>query len=753
MQIQPCWTRQDFSLLHPKRTVYYLKPTGDFVIPPLHLLHQLSSLLSVLPQYIAQLEPLKIPNPRFPFFAESSIDFLAMEHRNRQQRANLSGHDDQPNRTVPPNGQGSPLQPSRARQPFVDATGEHSMLLKVIDRLRALGIDQTNGQQQRHDLPQIIVCGTQSSGKSSVLEAITTIPFPRKKNLCTRYKTRVTLERDDTEINITMVILPDRDRPRSEILDMEKFKRTLQDPNWREQMPAMIEDANKLILSGSKKDSGWTKDTLAITMATPDARPLELLDLPGLISLDEYQAGNIPFIQKMVTDEMVKPMSIILAVCKAKDDLQHHAALELAKEFKVDSWRILGVLTMPDEAGSRAETYVEMMQGRGENQFTKTFNHDWHVLRNRNDRELQDGTSTEDRDTKEQQFFRNESPWNKLNPGWCGIEALRRRLSDLLFTLAKRELPNLYAALEKRKSELDKEIEKLGGSMSDEQLLEAFEESIERLKEAARDHSRAIYEADIQMFEGSHPIHLLSRVVDQKDAFRDRVLSDGHSWELIGRHGMVPGSEAVENTRKDSRDLNAAVEYFVGLLKTMRGSELPCFYDSTTIIRKAYLNLSQDWMTFGETFVDKVHNCCQQYLIEMTPIAFSKTGKSAKTLPGFGNHEVVGKRYYSKYLIHALAERKASAIEELRTLEDDRNDTCHDCGKEFARDFMTYLNQRNMAQMVEVFRRSQEDEKTLNELDPETAAELLSLRTLGDWTQDAACELLHAMWIHYDVSD
>lgn len=47
-----------------------------------------------------------------------------------------------------------------------------------IDKLRSLGVSQYV------NLPQLIVCGDQSSGKSSVLEAISGIPFPTKDNLC-----------------------------------------------------------------------------------------------------------------------------------------------------------------------------------------------------------------------------------------------------------------------------------------------------------------------------------------------------------------------------------------------------------------------------------------------------------------------------------------------------------------------------------------------------------------------------------------
>jgi GTPase SAR1 family protein len=40
-------------------------------------------------------------------------------------------------------------------------------------------------------LPQIVFVGDQSSGKSSVLEGLTGIPFPRGSGLCTRFATQI----------------------------------------------------------------------------------------------------------------------------------------------------------------------------------------------------------------------------------------------------------------------------------------------------------------------------------------------------------------------------------------------------------------------------------------------------------------------------------------------------------------------------------------------------------------------------------
>lgn len=57
---------------------------------------------------------------------------------------------------------------------------EQSHVLDIVQQLRQVGLDSVLS------LPQLVVCGDQSAGKSSVLEALTEIPFPRNDNLCTR---------------------------------------------------------------------------------------------------------------------------------------------------------------------------------------------------------------------------------------------------------------------------------------------------------------------------------------------------------------------------------------------------------------------------------------------------------------------------------------------------------------------------------------------------------------------------------------
>ncbi len=82
-------------------------------------------------------------------------------------------------------------------------TTEQMELLDIVDSLRAQGLGEITA------LPQLIVCGDQSSGKSSVLEAISGIPFPRQENLCTRFATEVILRRAPKD-SISVSIVPSR---------------------------------------------------------------------------------------------------------------------------------------------------------------------------------------------------------------------------------------------------------------------------------------------------------------------------------------------------------------------------------------------------------------------------------------------------------------------------------------------------------------------------------------------------------------
>jgi hypothetical protein len=164
-------------------------------------------------------------------------------------------------------------------------------LLDAVDTLRSQGINHYIS------LPQIIVCGNQSSGKSSVLEAISGVAFPVKSNLCTRFPTELVL-RKTAYTGVSVSIVPHVSRNEAEKLSLSKFRKQL---DGFEGLPALIENA-KAVMGISELGKAFSKDLLRVEVSGPDRPHLTIVDLPGLIhSETKYQtAADVELVQDVV---------------------------------------------------------------------------------------------------------------------------------------------------------------------------------------------------------------------------------------------------------------------------------------------------------------------------------------------------------------------------------------------------------------------------------------------------------------------
>jgi hypothetical protein len=94
--------------------------------------------------------------------------------------------------------------------------------LELIDDLQKLGVSDHIGLPQVSSSPflestiltrQLVVVGDQSTGKSSVLQAVTEIPFPINDEMCTRFATEIVLQRttSDKGTTVKFEIIPSSD--------------------------------------------------------------------------------------------------------------------------------------------------------------------------------------------------------------------------------------------------------------------------------------------------------------------------------------------------------------------------------------------------------------------------------------------------------------------------------------------------------------------------------------------------------------
>ncbi|CZS92502.1 related to interferon-induced GTP-binding protein Mx [Rhynchosporium agropyri] len=294
---------------------------------------------------------------------------------------------------------------------------EQLSLLDEIDKLRRSGISD------HVSLPQIAVCGDQSSGKSSCLEAISGIPFPRKDALCTRFATELVLRKSPTE---SVVV---------NIYTLESF----------EELPALIEAA-KVVLGLDKPGSGFSSDILRIEISGPTRPHLTIVDLPGLIHAkndNEDDEDVEEVVSELVHSYMRRPRTIILAVVSALNDRALQAVLKRVKAVDPHGRRTMGLITKPDTLFKDSESEKDFVK-LALNEVTH-FRLGWHVLRNR-DFNTRNVTSTE-RDRIEDDFF-SQGVWKTLPRSILGVAKLRERLSKVLLDHIKSELPALIREIQ-----------------------------------------------------------------------------------------------------------------------------------------------------------------------------------------------------------------------------------------------------------------------------------------------------------------
>ncbi|XP_019896015.1 dynamin-1-like protein isoform X2 [Esox lucius] len=208
-------------------------------------------------------------------------------------------------------------------------------------------------------LPQIAVVGTQSSGKSSVLEALVGRDLlPRGTGVVTRRPLILQLVHVD----------PDDRRKTSDEngIDGEEWGKFLHTKNkiYTDFDEIRLEiEAETERVSGNNK--GITDEPIHLKIFSPHVVNLTLVDLPGITKVpvgDQPKDIEVQ-IKDLILKHISNPNSIILAVTAANTDMATSEALKLAREVDPDGRRTLAVVTKLDlmDAGTDA---MDVLMGR-----------------------------------------------------------------------------------------------------------------------------------------------------------------------------------------------------------------------------------------------------------------------------------------------------------------------------------------------------------------------------------------------------
>ena len=306
---------------------------------------------------------------------------------------------------------------------------DHGELLDVIDLLRSQGVSRYV------PLPQIIVCGDQSSGKSSVLEAISGVRFPTKDKLCTRFATELVLRRDSTT-RMTIVISPSPERSDEEKQRLVAFTAPTTNVN---DFPKLVDAAKEAMGLGPDAKT-FSNDVLRVELSGPRQPHLTLVDLPGLFhsEIKQQSSNDKDLVRDLVLTYIASPRSIILAVVSAQYEFVNQIVTHMARDVDKNGGRTLGIITKPDTLPRTSESETSFVSiARNEDAI---FRLGWHVLRNR-DYETRD-CSLKERNEREADFF-SHGIWTSLPASSLGVETLKPRLSAVLKEQILSELPSL----------------------------------------------------------------------------------------------------------------------------------------------------------------------------------------------------------------------------------------------------------------------------------------------------------------------
>lgn len=186
------------------------------------------------------------------------------------------------------------------------------------------------GQSSTLTLPSIVVIGSQSSGKSSVLEAIVGHEFlPKGLNMVTRRPIELTLV-NTPESQAEYGEFPDLGLKR--VTDFSSIQRTLTELNMA------VSDAECV-----------SDDPIHLRIYSPNVPDLSLIDLPGYIQV-VGQNQPLELKQKIseLCDKYIQAPNVILAISAADVDLANSAALRASRRVDPRGERTIGVVTKMD---------------------------------------------------------------------------------------------------------------------------------------------------------------------------------------------------------------------------------------------------------------------------------------------------------------------------------------------------------------------------------------------------------------------
>ncbi|XP_008289662.1 interferon-induced GTP-binding protein Mx-like [Stegastes partitus] len=297
--------------------------------------------------------------------------------------------------------------------------------IDLIDSLRSLGVEKDLA------LPAIAVIGDQSSGKSSVLEALSGVALPRGSGIVTRCPLELRMKRKE---------------------EGEKWFGKISYRNCVEEIknPAIVEE--KIREAQDKMAGvgvGISEELISLEIASPDVPDLTLIDLPGIARVAvKGQPEDIgDQIKRLIQTYIRKQETISLVVVPCNVDIATTEALKMAQQVDPDGERTLGILTKPDlvDKGTE-ETVIEIVHNEAIH-----LKKGYMIVKCRGQMEISKKVSLPKALEREKAFFKDHAHFQILyDEGHATVPKLAEKLTLELVHHIQKSLPRLEEQIKKK---------------------------------------------------------------------------------------------------------------------------------------------------------------------------------------------------------------------------------------------------------------------------------------------------------------
>nr|AOS89835.1 MX2 [Mus musculus] len=321
--------------------------------------------------------------------------------------------------------------------------------IDLIDSLRALGVEQDLA------LPAIAVIGDQSSGKSSVLEALSGVALPRGSGIVTRCPLVLKLRK-----------LNEGEEWRGKV-SYDDIEVELSDPSEVEE--AINKGQNFIAGVGL----GISDKLISLDVSSPNVPDLTLIDLPGITRV---AVGNQPAdigrqIKRLIKTYIQKQETINLVVVPSNVDIATTEALSMAQEVDPEGDRTIGILTKPDLVDRGTEDKVVDVVRNLVYHLKKGYM----IVKCRGQQDIQEQLSLTEALQNEQIFFKEHPHFRVLlEDGKATVPCLAERLTAELISHICKSLPLLENQIKESHQSASEELQKYGMDIPEDDSEKTF---------------------------------------------------------------------------------------------------------------------------------------------------------------------------------------------------------------------------------------------------------------------------------------